>query len=176
VEAIIRRARPEDAPEIKGLELEGRLSPWSEKSYAAEAARDDSVFVVAEGPGTAGITGFIIMRLITISHDSPNNENTVLDGEILNLTVAPGFRRRGIARELLLRALTEVNPAVIKEIFLEVRRSNTPAIDFYVDCGFAECGVRRGFYANPVEDAVLMSVAADKVLARFRGNGLVFEV
>lgn len=71
------------------------------------------------------------------------------EAELLNLAVAPGARRRGAGR-----ALVEAMQG--KRVWLEVRASNEGAIRFYEALGFTRRGVRRGYYRDPVEDAVVM--------------------
>jgi ribosomal-protein-alanine N-acetyltransferase len=72
--------------------------------------------------------------------------------EILNLAVAPDFRRKGVARALLDRALE----AFCGEVFLEVRESNGVAKKFYKSLGFKELSKRKGYYDNPPETAIVM--------------------
>jgi ribosomal-protein-alanine N-acetyltransferase len=79
---------------------------------------------------------------------------TVAEGEceVLNLAVAPAFRRRGIARELLNPLLTLRDA----QVFLEVRESNEAARIFYNSMGFQEVGTRKLYYNFPVEAAIVM--------------------
>jgi ribosomal-protein-alanine N-acetyltransferase len=72
--------------------------------------------------------------------------------ELLNLAVAPEFRRRGIGAELVRSLQTE--PAVC--VFLEVRESNHGARAFYKDLGFQEVGIRHGYYHLSHESAIVM--------------------
>ncbi|MEI9975194.1 MAG: GNAT family N-acetyltransferase [Ignavibacteriota bacterium] len=72
--------------------------------------------------------------------------------EVLNLAVAPGFRRRGIARELLQPLLS---PGGI-QVFLEVRESNESARIFYKSMGFQEVSARKFYYNSPAESAIVM--------------------
>ena len=69
--------------------------------------------------------------------------------ELLNIAVAPEFRRRGVARELL-AALPG------GRIFIEVRASNMAARGLYESAGFRQVGVRRRYYHSPVEDGIVM--------------------
>lgn len=71
--------------------------------------------------------------------------------EILNLAVAPESRRKGIARSLLLDALT-----LPGRWFLEVRASNFSARELYRSAGFQEAGIRKKYYQNPDEDAIVL--------------------
>ncbi len=72
--------------------------------------------------------------------------------ELLNLAVAPEFRRRGIARALV-RALAEYGEGTI---FLEVRESNRAARKLYKSMGFQEVGTRHGYYDSPSEAAIVL--------------------
>jgi ribosomal-protein-alanine N-acetyltransferase len=72
--------------------------------------------------------------------------------EILNLAVAPDFRRRGVARALLDGALDGFHGSV----FLEVRESNGIAQEFYKSLGFKEVSKRKEYYDSPPETAIVM--------------------
>lgn len=77
--------------------------------------------------------------------------------EILNLAVDPPQRRRGLATRLM-AALEEICRArQVVSGFLDVRASNLPAIDLYRKFGFSQCGVRRAYYPDNGEDALLFS-------------------
>ena len=75
------------------------------------------------------------------------------EAEILRVAVLPAARRQGIARALLHEFWKNVP---VDATFLEVRASNTAARALYESEGFAETGLRRGYYAHPTEDAVCM--------------------
>jgi ribosomal-protein-alanine N-acetyltransferase len=96
-------------------------------------------FSVAECEGV--VAGFLVWR--RVSDDQC---------EILNLAVAPEFRRRGIARALL-APLLNLRDA---EVFLEVRESNMTARLFYNSMGFQEVSVRKLYYDFPAESAIVM--------------------
>ena len=88
----------------------------------------------------------------------------VLDeGYIDNVAVRPDCRRQGIASALL-GAFERFAQAHLAFLTLEVRASNTPAIALYEAHGFVREGVRKNYYTNPREDAVIMT-------RRFEGNG-----
>ena len=74
------------------------------------------------------------------------------EAEVLSIAVSPQLRLRGIA-SLLLRAVLDAAPATV---FLEVRENNAPARALYRKFGFAEVGIRKGYYENPPEWAVVM--------------------
>ena len=143
----IARARPEDVPHLKAIEIECCLSPWSPAAYEAELGRPDSIVLTA----TAGdrIVGFIAGRRPPMLD---------ADAEINNIGVLPEFRENGIGSGLLLefRRICVLRRA--HAIWLEVRQSNVAAIALYHSHGFVPRGVRRNFYHDPVEDAQLMSL------------------
>ncbi len=82
----------------------------------------------------------------------------VLDeGEIARIAIDSARRRQGAAGRLLERLLKICEEKGIRRLMLEVRTSNEAAISFYKKSGFTEDGVRKGYYTNPCEDAILMS-------------------
>ena len=83
--------------------------------------------------------------------------NVAGEAEILEVAVSENMRRRGIASELMEEISCWCMENGIERILLEVRVSNLPARAYYKKYDFAEDGVRKNYYRNPVEDAVLMS-------------------
>ena len=82
----------------------------------------------------------------------------VLDeGEIARIAIDSACRRQGVAGRLLERLSKICEVKGIRRLMLEVRTSNEAAISFYKKSGFTEDGVRKGYYTNPCEDAILMS-------------------
>jgi ribosomal-protein-alanine N-acetyltransferase len=84
------------------------------------------------------------------------------DAEILNLAVQASFRRKGFARELVRHLLAEWQARQVVRVFLEVRESNVGAIQLYEGMGFRQAGRRRGYYAAPVEDALVLERRGQK--------------
>ena len=78
------------------------------------------------------------------------------EAEIITVAVSPAFRRGGIGRALTEEMLQKAQAEGAASMYLEVRASNTAARALYTALGFAETGVRRGYYRAPREDAVLM--------------------
>jgi ribosomal-protein-alanine N-acetyltransferase len=85
--------------------------------------------------------GFLVARNVAVD-----------EREILNLAVAPDFRRKGVARALAASFFEGFEGAV----FLEVRESNEVALKFYKSLGFKELSRRQGYYDSPVETAIVM--------------------
>ena len=84
------------------------------------------------------------------------------EGEIARIAVDEAYRRQGVAGKIFSELEDICKEKQIGKVFLEVRKSNLTAIEFYKNHGFIEDGVRKNFYTKPVEDAVLMSVALGK--------------
>jgi ribosomal-protein-alanine N-acetyltransferase len=84
------------------------------------------------------------------------------EGEILNLAVSAGRRRRSLGTILLNDAIARLRVAGVKSVFLEVRESNTRARAFYRKAGFSETYRRPRYYKNPDEDAVVMTRSASE--------------
>lgn len=95
------------------------------------------------------LAGFVLFR-----------ETAPSEREILNLAVDPAWRRRGVASRLIEEFLSLGEG----DVFLEVRESNQAARAFYACWGFAQVGVRQGYYHRPVEDAAVMKRPAKNVL------------
>ena len=74
--------------------------------------------------------------------------------EILAIATVEEYRNKGIAQELL-------NKIKTKDIFLEVRKSNEKAINFYKKNNFKQISIRKGYYSDPTEDAIIMKMEAN---------------
>jgi ribosomal-protein-alanine N-acetyltransferase len=92
------------------------------------------------------IAGFIVARSLPP------------EAELETIGVAMQWQRRGIGRRLVVALVSELENAGVEALHLEVRASNGVAIAFYLSTGFAETGLRTRYYADPVEDAVLMEL------------------
>ena len=138
---VIRPARPEDLPALLEIEHASFTSPrWKAQDFLQNDC------AVAELDGI--IAGFLVSREIY-----PGDGQFAAECEILNLAVAPPFRRLGIATALLSRELDHV-----REVFLEVRESNTGARMLYRKLGFSEVGRRENYYQSPAERAIVMKM------------------
>ena len=134
----------EHIPAIAALERSCFSHPWSEDALRAELWNDSAVILVAEGEdGT--VLGYAGLQ-------------TVLDeGYINNVAVDPRFRRQGVGGELI-AAFVRFGAARLAFLTLEVRASNAAAIALYRKYGFRQAGRRRGYYEDPREDALLMTL------------------
>lgn len=118
--------------------------PWDELSIAAELKNEFSQFYIAVENGKA--VGFVGLYALTGEAD------------IVRVGVLPQYRNRGIARAVLNKSLENVDG----DVFLDVRESNAPAINLYRSLGFYDTGVRKDYYSDPEENAVLMKRDAVK--------------
>jgi ribosomal-protein-alanine acetyltransferase len=120
---------------------------WPRRFF--EAVLDPSwpkrIALIAEDSGT-GAVGFAVASMV-----AP-------EAELESIAVSAGYQRRGVARRLYESLADELGRSQVREVLLEVRESNEAARAFYTALGFIEEGRRAGYYADPVEDAVLMRI------------------
>ena len=140
----IRLMTDEDTAQCLEIADESSLSFWSEDAYHRELARTDAIARVAANGHR--VFGFIVGRIV----GGP-------EAEIYNIGVRADSRRAGIGRSLIDSFTTECRKLNINSIWLEVRISNLSAIEFYEEVDFVQISVRKGFYSNPSEDAILMN-------------------
>ena len=140
----LRRLELRDLAEIEEIERSSYPTPWSRSMFASELAKPSSLCLGAFEADTGRLIGYLIIsRYVDAWH-------------VMNVAVAPGHRRRGIA-SLLLNRLFELTAGRSRRGYtLEVRVSNTGAIKLYEELGFRPRGVRRGYYTDNREDALIM--------------------
>lgn len=135
--------RIDDLDQVMNIEMASFPSPWSRNAYQREITDNSYAhyLVMLAGGEVIGYGGMWV----------------VLDeAHVTNLAVAPAHRRHGYGRRLL-SALIELATALgANRLTLEVRRSNRAAQMLYVRHGFVTCGVRRNYYADTQEDALVM--------------------
>ncbi len=138
----VRAGRDLDA--VLAIEAESFSSPWTREMYLAELENVGVSFCYLARDEAGQAVGFCsFWRIVDELH-------------INNLAVLPAYRRRGIGSTLLMFVLKEGSGLGARSATLEVRRSNEEARRLYERFGFAAAGVRRGYYTNPVEDALVM--------------------
>ena len=143
----LRAALPGDIPGVVALERECFSDPWSARAFTEEIDRPTSRFVVACS-GRAGEPGQLVGYAIA---------HVVADeAELANLAVSSTWRGQGIGAMLVREVIDVVRGAGARHLWLEVRASNASARHLYGQLGFDDVGVRRRYYARPVEDAILM--------------------
>lgn len=130
-------------PELARLEKICFSQPWSAKSIEEELDNRTAHFLVAEADGK--VAGYIGVFVVYES------------GSISNIAVFPEYRRQGVGRLLLESACNVAQEGGAESLSLEVRPSNEGAISLYLSVGFEEVGLRKNFYRNPTEDALILS-------------------
>ena len=143
----IRALLLSDLNAIEEIERLSYPTPWSRSMFAGELAKPSSLCLGAfEGEQLAGY--LIISRYVDAWH-------------VMNIAVGPDFRRRGIATALLERLFELTEDGSRRGYTLEVRVSNEGAIKLYERLGFTGRGIRRGYYTDNREDALIMWRDAD---------------
>ncbi len=127
-------------------------TPWSYDAFLGELnLHNGSGLVCVSMAGKAErVVGYLLMRWVCD------------ELEIVNLAVHPQMRRQGIARKLLRECIRQFGTRGTKIIFLEVREHNEPAIRLYLSFGFKQVGLRRSYYVDTGEDAILMRLDIDE--------------
>ena len=139
-----RRLELRDLNAIEEIERASYPTPWSRSMFAGELAKPTSLSLGAFDPETGQLLGFLIIsRYVDAWH-------------VMNLAVAPAHRRRKIASMLLERLFEETAGEGRRGYTLEVRVSNDVAIRLYERAGFEPRGIRRGYYTDNREDALIM--------------------
>lgn len=143
----VRRMEERDVTEAARLEADNFSQPWSEHAFLETLRCDYAYYYVAECDemdNTTKVVGICGLR------------NIAGEGEITNVVTNQNYRRMGIARTLLQKVLSDGAKLGIEAFTLEVRSTNQPAITLYEKLGFESVGVRKNFYTNPKEDALIM--------------------
>ena len=144
----LRRLELGDLDEIERIEQASYPTPWSRSMFASELAKPSSLSLGAvDDAGT--LVGYLVLsRYVDAWH-------------VMNVAVAPERRREGIASALLRQLLDQTRGDAKRGYTLEVRVSNVGAISLYESFGFRPKGVRRGYYTDNREDALIMWRDAD---------------
>lgn len=145
----IRPMTSADVPAVFAIDRASQTLYWPEKSYhfTVEENKNARSFVSINEDGA--VTGFIVMWLILDT------------AEVANFAVDAAYRGAGIGRALLNAGLKACRADGAEKCELEVRAGNTPAKSLYRSIGFREVGVRKGYYQDNHEDALLMDLETE---------------
>ena len=128
--------------QIAALEKQCFSDPWSENSVASELENPLSLWLIAEEDGA--VCGYV-------------GSQTVLDEtDMMNIAVRPDCRRKGIAAALIAELVSRLKARGSRILRLEVRESNFSAIALYEALGFTQLGLRKNYYRNPKENALIL--------------------
>ena len=115
---------------------------WSENSVASELTNKLSLWLVALEDGR--VAGYV------------GSQTVCEETDMMNVAVTADFRRQGIGEKLVLALVEELKAIDSRSLTLEVRASNSPAIALYEKLGFVQTGLRKNYYRNPREDALIL--------------------
>ena len=128
--------------QVAALEKQCFSDPWSENSVASELENPLSLWLIAEEDGA--VCGYV-------------GSQTVLDEtDMMNIAVHPDCRRKGIAAALITELVSRLKARGSRVLRLEVRESNFSAIALYKAMGFTQLGLRKNYYRNPKENALIL--------------------
>ena len=137
----IERMNETHVAAVAALEKRCFADPWSLSSIASELNNPLALWLVAGEDGD--LIGYI------------GSQSVMGESDMMNVAVHPDHRRKGLG-EMLVLALCEALSGENTSLALEVRSSNAPAISLYEKLGFVQVGLRRNYYRNPKEDALIL--------------------
>lgn len=142
----IRRMREADIPAVLRVEKDSYEFPWSAGNFRDSIHARYSAWVYEVGGEIIG------HRVMMVALD---------EAHLLNITIAPDWRRQGLGHALLSHAMDEARSRHVRSLFLEVRPSNRAAIELYEKIGFEAFALRRGYYPaqSGREDALVMRIS-----------------
>lgn len=141
---MIRQMQEQDIPRVLEMEQSIFSAPWSEKSFTDAYCAENNIYLVAvQNESIVGYCG------LWVSYEM---------ADLCNMAVDPKERQKGIAEQLLREGLQLCRERKVETVLLEVRESNTPAIGLYKKIGFQRIGLRKKYYKEPMEDAILMQL------------------
>ena len=140
---ILREMLVDDLDQVMEIEQDLFLVPWTKEGFFTFLTRNDAMFlVVEEKEKILGYCGLLM----------------VLDeGDIKNVAVRKDRQREGIGAFLMQSLIRLAAERDVTTIHLEVRVGNETAIQLYERMGFTRDGIRKAYYSDPVEDALLMT-------------------
>jgi ribosomal-protein-alanine N-acetyltransferase len=142
----LRRLAYSDLPGVISIERRSFPTPWSLAMFVLELSKPSGICLAAEHDGE--LIGYLVCaRYEDVWH-------------LMNVAIHPEHRRRGIARQMIERLFEDTGPR--GKITLEVRVSNTAAIEMYERFGFRHAGRRRRYYHDNGEDALIMWLASSE--------------
>lgn len=144
---ILREMLVEDLDQVMEIEESLFAVPWTREGYFTFLTRENSMFLVVEEKGE--ILGYCGLLMV------------LDEGDVTNVAVRGDRQREGIGNFLMESLIRLSREQGIRMIHLEVRAGNETAIRLYERLGFVRDGLRKAYYTDPVEDAILMTYTAD---------------
>lgn len=138
----IRLMERRDLDPVAGLEEVSFSEPWSWRLLEEGLSCPWDTYWVAEEE--EDVIGYAALRILAG------------EGEIQRIAVHPSYRRQGVGKKLMEEMTSFATNQGVGDITLEVRAGNQAALSLYKSYGFSEEGIRKRYYRNPEEDAVIM--------------------
>lgn len=138
----IRQMTEDDVAAVAALEEQNFSRPWSFDAFFKTLSDENYIVIIAKDRDA--LLGYCVLLC------------TGEEADITNVCTAPAARGKGVATEMLTALMEAGISRGVSEFFLEVRESNTPARNLYTKLGFEEIGIRKNYYEEPKEHAVLM--------------------
>ncbi|HMD85028.1 MAG TPA: ribosomal protein S18-alanine N-acetyltransferase [Terriglobia bacterium] len=143
----VRAFAGDDVAAVYAIQLKcPQAAQWRQEDYLHLAGDPGGTILVAEleDANPPAIAGFAVFHRV------------MDEAELRNIAITPSHQRKGIARSLLETGIRTLRESGVRQLFLEVRASNHPAVAFYASAGFQLLYTRHDYYQNPVEDALVM--------------------
>lgn len=139
---ILREMMVEDLEQVMEIENELFAVPWTKEGYFTFLTKENAMMLVVEEKEK--ILGYCGLLMV------------LEEADVMNVAVRKDRQKEGIGNFLMQSMLRLAQDRGIEKIHLEVRVSNDTAIRLYERLGFEKYGIRKGYYTDPIEDAVLM--------------------
>lgn len=152
IEYTITKAEPHHLAGIMEIESQSFSDPWGELTFLAQIIGEGRLTLVAEDNSTGRMLGFVCLMYV------------LDEGHISDLAIPPACRRLGVGDGLTRAVVEKAAGLGVRALMLEVRESNDGAVLLYEKHGFKAVGRRRGYYENPKEDALLMTLQLGDML------------
>lgn len=142
----MRKATHQDIPRLIAIENATQMAPWTEGIFKRCLTIGYDCWVVEE---QERVIGFIMMSSVLAG-----------EGHILNICVDPAYQRQGYGEKLVSYAISQAEKKKMSMVYLEVRRSNQPAIALYDKLGFVQISERKNYYplGDKREDALIFAL------------------
>lgn len=139
---MIHEMRPEDVKAVRDMEQICFPDPWSSASIGEGLKNNLDTWIILEEEGVA--LGYCAFRILAG------------EGELFRIAILPQYRGRGLAKKLMEYMVNYSREMNVKSISLEVREGNKKARNLYKTYGFLEESIRKNYYQNPCESALVM--------------------
>ena len=144
----VRFMRPDDLPSVMVIERRSFTAPWEEATFRGLMRRPSAALLVAERESE--VVGYSVTWF---AGD---------EAELGDIAVLPESRGLGLGRLLLDESIVAARKRGTRILYLEVQEANRAARDLYRSAGFEVAGVRKQYYKEPVEDAIVMRLELDR--------------